>query len=91
MAVISKMAKAGSVESNDILVMISPGDGKIDIEVESIVYNQYGDDIKKTILDTLEEEEVTDAKVIVNDKGALDFTIRARVKACVRRGSVQDV
>ncbi|MDD2446640.1 MAG: citrate lyase acyl carrier protein [Tissierellia bacterium] len=91
MAVINKMAKAGSVESNDILVMMSPGDGGIDLEIESIVYNQYGDDIKKTILDTLKEENITDVKVIINDKGALDFTIRARVKACIRRGSVQDV
>jgi citrate lyase subunit gamma (acyl carrier protein) len=87
---ITKMAKAGSVESNDILVMISPGEGKIDLEIESVVYNQYGDDIRKTILDTLQEEGVTDAKVIVKDKGALDFTIRARVKACVKRGSEQD-
>ena len=87
---ITKMAKAGSVESNDILIMMSPGESGIDMEVESVVYNQYGDDIKKTILDTLNEEGVTDAKVIVKDKGALDFTIRARVKACVRRGSEQD-
>ena len=64
MAVINKMAKAGSVESNDILVMMSPGDGGIDLEIESIVYNQYGDDIKKTILDTLKEENITDVKEI---------------------------
>ncbi|WFA09467.1 citrate lyase acyl carrier protein [Tissierella sp. Yu-01] len=87
---IIKMAKAGSVESNDILIMMSPGEGSIDMEVESVVFNQYGDDIKKIILDTLNEEGVTDAKVIVKDKGALDFTIKARVKACVRRGSEQD-
>jgi len=28
--------------------------------------------------------------VIAKDKGALDFTIKARVKACVRRGSDKD-
>jgi len=84
---IVKMAKAGSVESNDILIMISPGEGSIDIEVESVVYKQFGESIKETILDTLKSEGVTDAKVIAKDKGALDFTIKARVKACVRRGS----
>ena len=84
---IKKMARAGSLESNDIMIMISPGDGDIDIELDSVVYNQFGDDIKETILQTLEEEGVTDAKIIAQDKGALDFTIKARVKACVRRGS----
>lgn len=80
------MATAGSVESNDILIMISKGEGVIDIELESVVEKQFGEDIKKVIHDTLIEEGVSDAKVIARDKGALDFTIRARVKACVKRG-----
>ncbi|NLN13987.1 MAG: citrate lyase acyl carrier protein [Tissierellia bacterium] len=83
---IKKMATAGSLESNDILIMISKGEGKIDIELESVVEKQFGEDIKKVIHDTLVEEGITDAKVIAKDKGALDFTIRARVRACVKRG-----
>lgn len=83
---ITKMAKAGSVESNDILVMISPGEGKLDVEVESVVYKQFGESIKDIILNTLTEEGINDAKVIAKDKGALDFTIKARVKTCIRRG-----
>lgn len=84
---IIKMAKAGSMESNDILVMISPGDGKIEIELDSVVYTQFGDKIKAVILETLKDEGVENAKIIAKDKGALDFTIQARVKACVKRGS----
>lgn len=84
---IIKMAKAGSVESNDILIMISPGEGNLEVELESVVYKQFGDSIKAVILQTLAEEGVTNAKIIAKDKGALDFTIKARVKACVRRGS----
>ena len=87
---IIKLAKAGSVESNDILIMISPGEGRLDIEVESVVYKQFGESIKEVILNTLTELGVSDAKVIAKDKGALDFTIRARVKACIGRGSVKD-
>lgn len=83
---IQRMATAGSVESNDILIMISKGEGSIDIELESVVEKQFGDDIKKVIHDTLIEEGVTDAKIIAKDKGALDFTIKARVKACIKRG-----
>ena len=44
---IKKMATAGSLESNDILIMISKGEGKIDIELESVVEKQFGEDIKK--------------------------------------------
>ena len=44
---IVKMATAGTVESNDILIMISKGEGNIDIELESVVEQQYGEDIKR--------------------------------------------
>ncbi len=83
---IQRMATAGSVESNDILIMISKGEGNIDIELESVVEKQFGDDIKKVIHDTLIEEGISDAKIIAKDKGALDFTIKARVRACIKRG-----
>ncbi|MFY9213440.1 MAG: citrate lyase acyl carrier protein [Tissierellaceae bacterium] len=83
---IKKMATAGSVESNDILIMISQGEGDIEIELESVVEKQFGEDIKNVIRETLIEEGITDAKVIAKDKGALDFTIKARVRACVQRG-----
>lgn len=83
---IKRIAKAGSVESNDILIMISPGEGSLDIEVESVVYKQFGESIRDIILNTLNEEGINDAKVIAKDKGALDFTIKARVKTCVKRG-----
>ncbi len=88
---ITKMAKAGSVESNDILVMISPGEGSLEVEVESIVYKQFGESIKDVILNTLAEEGIKDAKVIAKDKGALDFTIKARVKTCIRRGTTNEL
>ncbi len=84
---IIKMAKSGSLESNDILIMISPNDNGIELELESVVEKQFGDRIREVILTTLKEEEVTSAKVIAKDKGALDFTIRARMKTCIKRGS----
>lgn len=84
---INKTASAGSVESNDILIMLSKGEGKIDIELDSVVEPQYGEDIKKVITETLEDCGVNNVKVVAKDKGALDFTIKARVKAAVGRGS----
>lgn len=83
---IEKVAKAGSLESNDILIMVAPNDSEgIDLKLESIVIKQFGDKIEKTILDTLKELKVSKAKVVAQDKGALDFTIKARVKTAVDR------
>ncbi|HZJ99283.1 MAG TPA: citrate lyase acyl carrier protein [Tissierellaceae bacterium] len=84
---IKKMATAGSVESNDILIMVSKGEGEVQIELESLVIQQYGENIKKVILETLKELNVEDVKLIAKDKGALDFTIRSRVKTAIKRGS----
>lgn len=83
---IERVAKAGSLESNDILIMVAPNEQEgIDLKLESIVIKQFGDKIEKTILDTLKELNVNKAKVVAQDKGALDFTIRARVKTAVER------
>ena len=47
--------------------------------------NQYGRQIKATILETLERLDVTNAHVTVVDKGALDCTLKARVECAVFR------
>lgn len=81
---INNAAKAGSLESNDILVMLYPAE-KIEINIESIVKKQFGKQIEAVIRETLKELEVNAAKVDVQDKGALDFTIKARIKTAIER------
>lgn len=83
---ISKAAKAGTLESNDILVMVVPKEGTgIELELESIVMKQFGEEIKKVILDKLEELKVEDIIIKAQDKGALDYTIKARVETAIKR------
>lgn len=83
---INKIAKAGTLESNDILIMVAPEDGdNIDIELESIVMEQFGEDIEMTIKEKLRELGVSGIKVKAQDKGALDYTIKARVETAVGR------
>ncbi|WP_294797045.1 citrate lyase acyl carrier protein [uncultured Fenollaria sp.] len=82
--VISKAAKAGSLESNDIMIMIEPSD-KLEITLNSVVKEQYGDKILKAINEVLDEEGVTKANIVIEDKGALDFTIRARMRTAIER------
>jgi citrate lyase subunit gamma (acyl carrier protein) len=82
---IAKPAKAGTMESNDIYVMVQPGDGGIEINIESIVMKQFGKQIEKAISETLDRLQVENAIVVAKDRGALDFTIRARVEAAIKR------
>ena len=80
---IKKVAKAGTLESNDIYIMVMPNDeGGIELDLESIVMKQFGDEIRKTILNTLSDLGVKKAIVKAQDKGALDYTIKARVENC---------
>ena len=82
---ICKPAVAGTLESSDLMVTVEPGTAGIELSLTSSVMNQYGRQIKKTVLETLDRLDVKDAKVTVVDKGALDCTIKARVECAVLR------
>ena len=77
-------AMAGTLESSDCMVTVEPGEG-VSLSLSSSVMNQYGRQIKATVLETLERLDVKDASVTVVDKGALDCTIKARVECAVLR------
>ncbi len=81
---IENNAMAGTLESSDAQVTIEPGEG-IDLSIQSSVLNQYGRQIKATVLETLERLDVKDAKVTIVDKGALECTLKARVECAVFR------
>lgn len=82
---LKKPAVAGTLESSDALVSIEPADGGIALDLTSSVMNQYGRQIKETVLSTLDRLGVKSAKVSVVDKGALDCTLKARVECAVFR------
>ncbi|HHV64599.1 MAG TPA: citrate lyase acyl carrier protein [Peptococcaceae bacterium] len=86
--VISKAAQAGSSETSDILIMVSPNpDGGIKLELDSkkVILKQFGKQIEKVIREKIAEMGVKDIMVIAKDNGALDYTIRARVQAAIER------
>lgn len=82
--VIEKSTMAGTLESSDAQVMVEPGSG-LEINISSSVLNQYGRQIKATVLETLARLDVTDGRITVVDKGALDCTLKARVECAVFR------
>ena len=87
---ITKVAKAGTLESNDILIIVMPNEsGKVQLELESIVLQQLGEVIEQVILHKVEEMGVEGITIKAQDKGALDYTIGARVETAIKRAIQQ--
>lgn len=86
--VIEKSAMAGTLESSDAQVTVEPAEW-LSLSIESSVLNQYGRQIRATVLETLERLDVKDARVTIVDKGALDCTLKARVECAVFRSCGQ--
>lgn len=91
MSKILKTAQAGTLESSDVMITVSPGtEGSgLVIEIDSIVMAQYGKAIRETLMNTMTQQGITDIYVKAVDRGALDCTLRARVlTALARAGAV---
>lgn len=86
MAEIVKAASAGTLESSDAYVEIQPGNGSIQLQVESVVEAQFGQAIRAAVEDELRRGGISSAILRISDRGALDCVIRARVEAAILRG-----
>ena len=85
---LKKPAIAGTLESSDVQIVLRPNPGQgISITLNSDVKALFGEAIEETVRAVLAEFGVTDAAVEVNDKGALDFAIRARMECAVCRAA----
>ena len=84
---IRKEAKAGLDDKGDALIHLAPGEeGRgIQLDVESKVETMFGDAIRKSALEVLGHYKLTDVKVTIRDKGALDYALRARLKTAIER------
>ncbi|QVI35774.1 citrate lyase acyl carrier protein [Lacticaseibacillus chiayiensis] len=82
---ISKAALAGTLESSDIQITLSPAANGIQIELTSAVASQFGEQIKKVITQTLQSLGIDNVAVKAVDKGALDCVIKARTIAAGQR------
>ena len=80
-----KSAVAGTMESSDAYVEIEPAQG-LEIQLESVVAQQFGDAIRTVVKDVLTEQGVENAKIRVVDRGALECVLRARIETAIVRG-----
>lgn len=83
-----RSAQAGFEEKNDLLVNVSPGaEGSgIVVNLSSSVMRHFGEHIKGFVTDVVKQEDFQDVVLDIKDKGAWDYTIKARVIAALERG-----
>ncbi len=81
---IKKAAVAGTLESSDVYVRVEPSP-ELEVEITSVVYDQFAEDIAHSVREVMEALGVTSGRVSINDRGAIDCVIKARVETAVRR------
>ena len=81
------IAKIGENINVRRFVRYGLGEGIEKRQDDFVDIRQYGDQIKSVILNTVKEAGFDGVKVIVQDKNAWDYTIKARVLGALERGS----
>ncbi|AJF73059.1 MULTISPECIES: citrate lyase acyl carrier protein [Enterobacteriaceae] len=87
---IVQAAMAGTLESSDLMVKVSPVESGLDVVIQSEVYKQFGDRITEVVNETLAALNIQQGLIVVDDKGALDCVIRARMQAALLRGMARE-
>jgi len=85
--ILTKGAAAGTTDKSDIEIILEPASNGVELELKSKVMALYGKQIRKVILQTLQNLEVDNVKVTASDYGALDCVIKARVECAVFRAA----
>jgi citrate lyase subunit gamma (acyl carrier protein) len=80
---------AGTLESNDAIITVKPA-AVLSIVIKSVVDAFYHDQIEQVIRMTLEERNLEKISVLVEDKGALDYAIKARLLTAIDRMEALD-
>lgn len=85
-------AKAGLNDKGDLVVHLKPaGDQSgVLLDIESKVMSMFGDQIRASVMETIESYALADLYVSVRDQGALDYAIRARVQTAIERAIKED-
>lgn len=90
---IIKSALAGTLESSDAAVRVEPRapglEPALEIRVESSD-TRYASKVRATVMEVLASLGVLRASVSIQDRNALDCTVRARVLAACLRGADEE-
>lgn len=75
----------GNEKDSDVVITVDLNVTGIEIVVESKLKKMFGKLMEKAVRDVLLEMNIKNAKVLVQDFGALDFVIKARTRTAIRR------
>ena len=85
---IKKTASAGTLESSDVMVTAAPNPaGGLKVTIDSPVLALYEEQIRTAVAEATADCGVTNAELTLNDHGAIDCVIRARVMAALCRAA----
>ncbi|WP_369311602.1 citrate lyase acyl carrier protein [Providencia rettgeri] len=84
---IKHAAVAGTLESSDVMVRIEPLEDtqEVSVQITSSVEKQFGDAIASIVQEMITQHDIQGAQIIVDDKGALECVLRARLEALLAR------
>ncbi|EPL9570761.1 citrate lyase acyl carrier protein [Providencia rettgeri] len=84
---IKHAAVAGTLESSDVMVRIEPLEDtqEVSVQITSSVEKQFGDAIASIVQEMIALHDIQGAQIIVDDKGALECVLRARLEALLAR------
>lgn len=75
----------GNEKDSDALVTVNLDNVGIEIEIESKNKKMFGNLMEKAVREVLADMKIENAKVLIQDFGALDFVIKGRTRTAVRR------
>ena len=81
---ILKKGQAGTMQSSDLMVTVEPA-AELSVDIESTVKKQFEHLIRARIEQVLAKNAVVSGKISINDRGALDYAIEARLEAALQR------
>lgn len=79
-----RMAQAGTLESADCLVTVSEAEGFV-LDYQGSNRKLFGERTRRLVSETLERFGVSGVRVTIQDQGALELVIRARLETALGR------
>jgi citrate lyase subunit beta/citryl-CoA lyase len=85
----AEAGRSGPDVRSDLRVIFEPRDtGGVEIELTSRVQPYYGENIREQVRHVLSQLGIRDARLLIEDEGALPFVIAARIEAAIRRAGL---
>ena len=85
--ILRREVTAGTEEKADVQVTVSPGTGHREISLDKLPHPRFSAHLQAVIEAVLDQEQVESVQVRVEDFGALDFVLEARLRAALREAA----